>query len=156
MFGALLRGAIAGAAGTTALNTATYVDMALRGRGASSTPQRTVERLADRVGVEVPGEGEEQDNRVSGVGSLLGMTTGIGVGMLYGAARELGWRPPLPAAALTAAGTAMAGSSAPMTALGVTDPRTWSATDWLSDALPHLAYGLTTALAFALMARNSP
>jgi hypothetical protein len=27
----------------------------------------------------------------------------------------------------------------------VTDLRTWSATDWLSDAVPHLAYGLVTA-----------
>ena len=27
-----------------------------------------------------------------------------------------------------------------MTVLGITDPRTWSATDWLSDVVPHLAY----------------
>jgi hypothetical protein len=29
-----------------------------------------------------------------------------------------------------------------MTVLGVTDPRTWSATDWVSDLVPHLVYGL--------------
>jgi hypothetical protein len=28
-----------------------------------------------------------------------------------------------------------------MTVLGVTDPRTWSAVDWISDLVPHLAYG---------------
>ena len=28
-----------------------------------------------------------------------------------------------------------------MTVLGVTDPRTWSAVDWISDVVPHLAYG---------------
>ena len=31
-----------------------------------------------------------------------------------------------------------------MTALKVTDPRTWSAVDWLSDVVPHLVYGLVT------------
>ena len=28
-----------------------------------------------------------------------------------------------------------------MTALGITDPRQWSATDWASDVVPHVAYG---------------
>jgi hypothetical protein len=32
-----------------------------------------------------------------------------------------------------------------MTALGVTDPRSWDATSWLSDVIPHLAYGAVTA-----------
>jgi hypothetical protein len=32
-----------------------------------------------------------------------------------------------------------------MVALGVTDPRTWPASSWLSDLLPHLAYGVVTA-----------
>ena len=40
--GWMLRGAAAGAAGTTALNVVTYLDMAVRGRPASSTPERTV------------------------------------------------------------------------------------------------------------------
>lgn len=39
----------------------------------------------------------------------------------------------------------MAGSDAPATALGVTDPRTWSRTAWLSDIVPHLVYGTVTA-----------
>jgi hypothetical protein len=30
----------------------------------------------------------------------------------------------------------------PMTALGVTDPRTWRAADWAADILPHLAYAV--------------
>ncbi len=41
----VLLGAAAGAAGATALNALTYVDMAVRGRPASSTPETTVERL---------------------------------------------------------------------------------------------------------------
>jgi hypothetical protein len=39
----------------------------------------------------------------------------------------------------------MAAGDGPMTALGVTDPRTWAATDWISDVVPHLAYGTVTA-----------
>ena len=41
-----LRGAAAGAAGSTALNAVTYLDMAGRGRGSSSTPEQTVQALA--------------------------------------------------------------------------------------------------------------
>ena len=33
-----------------------------------------------------------------------------------------------------------------MTVLGVTDPRTWAATDWVADVIPHLAYGVLTAV----------
>ena len=35
-----------------------------------------------------------------------------------------------------------------MAALGVSDPRTWRPADWLSDLVPHLAYGAVTALAY--------
>jgi hypothetical protein len=28
--------------------------------------------------------------------------------------------------------------------LGVSDPRTWTAGDWVGDAVPHLAYGAVT------------
>jgi hypothetical protein len=45
----MLRGAAAGAAGTTVLNAVTYVDMALRARPASSTPERTVDTIANRL-----------------------------------------------------------------------------------------------------------
>jgi hypothetical protein len=40
-------------------------------------------------------------------------------------------------------------ANGPMTAMGLTDPRTWSRTDWLSDVLPHLAYGWVTASTYA-------
>jgi hypothetical protein len=39
----------------------------------------------------------------------------------------------------------MAGANGPMTALGITDPRRWSPAAWISDVVPHLAYGLVTA-----------
>jgi hypothetical protein len=137
-----LRGAAAGAAGTTALNAVTHLDMAIRGRGSSSTPEQTVERLAEKTHVPIPGRGETQENRVRGLGPLLGLGAGVGVAVLAGVVRAAGFRssPPVGAALLTLG--AMGVGNGPMAALGVTHPRSWSATDWLSDVVPHLAYGV--------------
>jgi hypothetical protein len=138
------RGALAGAAGTTALNAVTYLDMAVRGRPASSTPEQSVEAMASRAGVDIPGEGETRDNRVAGIGPLFGTATGIGVGVLFGLLRRAGLRLPGPVDAVVVGATAMAASNVSMTRLGVTDPKEWGAAGWLSDALPHLAYGAVT------------
>ncbi|GIM96158.1 hypothetical protein Ato02nite_079510 [Paractinoplanes toevensis] len=140
----MLAGAAAGAAGTAALNAATYLDMVWRGRGTSSTPEQTVEAIEDRLPVSVPGEGETRDNRIAGLGSLTGMLTGVGIGAAFGVARAAGFRPPLPVGGALAGITAMASTDVSMTALRVTDPRGWSATDWLSDLVPHLVYGAVT------------
>jgi hypothetical protein len=143
-----LRGAAAGAAASTALNAVTYLDMAVRGRGSSSTPERTVEKLAETVHVRIPGDDETRQNRVQGLGPLIGTVAGVGVGVLAGLVRASGHRSrPLVGTALTTLGI-MVAANGPMTAMGVTDPRTWSATDWISDLLPHLAYGavVTTTL----------
>ena len=43
----IARGALAGAAGTTALNAATYLDMALRGRPASDSTEQLVEKTSE-------------------------------------------------------------------------------------------------------------
>lgn len=60
-------------------------------------------------------------------------------------ARAFGFRTHLVLAGVIAAAGAMAGADAPMAALGVSDPGTWAVKDWLSDGVPHLAYGLLTA-----------
>jgi hypothetical protein len=139
--GWVLRGCAAGAAGTTALNAVTYLDMTIRGRGTSSTPEQTVERLADKVHVPIPGDEEKRQNRVQGLGPLTGLVAGIGVGALAGLARAAGLRSsPLVGTALTT-GVVLVAANGPMTVLGITDPRTWSRTDWISDLVPHLAYG---------------
>jgi hypothetical protein len=137
-------GAIAGAAGTTALNAVTYLDMAARGRPSSSTPQDTVETLAGTIGADIPGDDETRQNRLSGLGPLLGILTGVGVGALLGTLRHAGVRLPAPLAAVAAGAAAMSASNGSMAALGVTDPRRWDADSWLSDALPHVAYGAVT------------
>jgi len=140
--GWMLRGAAAGAAGSTALNAVTYLDMTVRGRGTSSTPEDTVEKLAATAHVPIPGDGEIRQNRVEGLGPLMGLVAGIGVGVLGGLARASGYRSAKPVGiTLTTLGVLVA-ANGPMTALGVTDPRTWSAVDWISDLVPHLAYGV--------------
>jgi hypothetical protein len=153
MFRQILAGAAAGAAGTTALNTAAYADMAWRGRPSSDTPQQTVEALAARTGLSVPGSGDERANRLSGLGALAGIATGVLIGAAYGAVRSLGVRPPLAVSGLLTGAAAMAVNDAGMTALGVTDPRTWSRTDWVADAVPHLAFGVVTAATYEATAR---
>jgi hypothetical protein len=149
----LLRGALAGAAGTTALNAATYVDMALRGRPTSTTPEDTVERAQDLTGVSLAGDSETAGNRRSGLGALLGIAAGLATGAAYGALRPRLARVPLPLLGAAAGVLANVASTGPMAALGVTDPRSWPASSWVSDLLPHLAYGAVTALAFEEMRR---
>jgi hypothetical protein len=137
-----LRGAAAGAAGSTALNAVTYLDMAVRGRGASSTPEDTVEKLAGAAHVTIPGDQETRENRRQGLGPLMGLVAGVGVGTIGGLARASGYLSAKPVGvALTTLGV-MVAANGPMAALGVTNPRTWSTTDWISDIVPHLAYGL--------------
>jgi hypothetical protein len=119
----LLSGAAAGAAGTTTLNVITYLDIAVRGRPTSNTPEKTVEAMARLFGLTVPG-----------------------MGVILGLAYALGWRPGLLVATLVATAIALIGTNGPMTVLGVTDPRTWGVVGWISDLIPHFGYGVVTAL----------
>jgi len=141
----LLLGAAAGSAGTTALNAATYVDMAVRGRPTSSTPEETVEKLADLTGATVPGDEDARGNRLSGLGALTGIAAGVGVGAAYGLARAAGWRPGVLVGTIATTLAVELAGNGPMTALRITDPRTWPASSWAADLGPHLAYGAVTA-----------
>ncbi|WP_329085066.1 hypothetical protein [Streptosporangium sp. NBC_01469] len=142
----LTAGILAGAAGTTALDLAGYLDMTVRGRPASGLPAQAAGKLADRAGTDL-GSGETADSRREGLGALLGYATGLGVGALYGLLAE-DRRVPLPVAALGLSAMAMTASVVPLAALGLTDPRDWSASSWVSDIVPHLAYGLTAAVVY--------
>src|SRR4051812_9949197 len=92
----LLRGALvgaaAGAAGTTALNAVTYLDMAVRGRPSSSTPEQSVEKLAETARVPTPGDGEQRNTRLAGLGPLFGIAAGVGTGAVLGVVRAAGLR----------------------------------------------------------------
>ena len=118
--------------------------MAGRGRPASSTPEDSVEAMAHTAGVEIPADEKSQQNRLSGLGPLLGTLTGVGMGAVVGILRYAGLRLPAPLAALAAGAGVIAVTDGSMTALGLTDPRKWDAGSWLSDALPHPAYGTVT------------
>jgi hypothetical protein len=142
MTGTFARGLIAGATGITALNTVSLLDISLRGRPASTVPERTVDALADALGTGVPGHGAVRDARRSALGALAGIANGLGVGVLASLARSAaGIRMPGPVGAVVTGAVAMAATDVPIAALSVSDPRTWTTTDWVADAVPHLAYG---------------
>jgi len=150
----LRRGLIAGAAGTTALNVVTYLDMALRGRPASTAPGKAVDRLGEAAGRTLPGGRAERANRREGIGAVLGLSAGLGLGVVAALGRAAGVRLPRPLGGVATGALAMAATDVPMAALGLTDPRTWTAADWLSDVVPHLAYGAVTHS--ALVASEGP
>ncbi|WDZ83180.1 hypothetical protein [Micromonospora cathayae] len=139
----LVDGMIAGAAGSAALNMVSYLDMVARARPASGTPDATAARLADLTHTDL-GPPEQATNRRAGLGPLLGYGLGVTVAAGFAALtrhRRPGW----PTTVTLLGGGVMALSAGGMTALGVTDPRRWTRTDWLSDLAPHLAYGLVAA-----------
>ncbi|MGW3890098.1 hypothetical protein ACWD69_15525 [Micromonospora chokoriensis] len=146
-------GAIAGAVGSTALNVVSYLDMALRGRPESDVPQETVDKLAGFAHLDL-GSGDRRANRRSGLGPLIGYGLGIAAGVafaLYAGDR----RQPLPVATGLLGAGVMTMTDGSITALGLSDPRTWRRSDWLSDIIPHLAYGLTAAATWNRLRRPS-
>lgn len=134
-------GIAAGAAGVTALNAITYLDMAVRARPSSSTPAQAVERLARKAGANIPGEGGDHDNRLAGLGPLAGILTGAAVGVAAAFARPALAKIPAALAAAALGALTMAGSDGPLVALGLTSPGEWALADWASDIIPHLGYG---------------
>jgi hypothetical protein len=154
MWKAASRGALAGAAGATALNILTYADMALRARPASELPERSVEEIAKRSGRDPLGEGETRERRIDGLGPLAGLATGVGVGVAAGLLRPLLLRLPLVLSGTAVGAAAMTASDVPLTALRLTEPKKWSAADWAADAVPHLAFGLVTMAALRAFSRS--
>lgn len=143
----IAKGAIAGAAGTTALNAATYLDMAARGRPTSSLPEAAIEKLAETASLQIPGDADSRPNRISGLAALNGLVTGVMVGAAAGLVHP---RRRLTTGALVMV-AAMGSANGAMAKLGLTDPRQWSATDWASDVIPHLAYAYVTTAALEML-----
>ncbi|MEH1099836.1 hypothetical protein [Micromonospora sp. CPCC 205561] len=140
---ALADGAIAGAVGSAALNVVSYLDMVVRARPASSTPEESARRLAQLAHVDL-GPEDRAANRRSGLGPVLGYGMGVAAGVGY-ALLARGRRMPLALATGVLGGVVMTMSDGTTALLGVTDPRTWSRSDWLADLVPHLAYGVAAA-----------
>lgn len=147
----LLAGLAAGAVGTVALNVATYLDMAVRGRASSTVPAQVAGTIAEKTHLPLKAEDEEgpaAESRRTALGQLMGYVTGLGVGAVYGLVRPHARDVPWPLSGIALGAAAMAGSDVPATLLGVTDPATWPPSSWAADVVPHLAYGLATALAY--------
>ncbi|KAF3468263.1 hypothetical protein [Streptomyces sp. Tu 3180] len=144
MIRSILRGGVAGAAGTTALNAVTCADMAWRGRPSSEVPARVVDRLTEEAGHPVPGTGGTRDNRLSGLGALSGIAVGCGIGVAVSLLHRAGVRVPVWPGGVVTGALAMAATDLPIARLKVSSPADWSARDWASDVVPHLAYGLVT------------
>jgi hypothetical protein len=149
----ILKGTVAGAVGTVALNVTTYADMAIRGRPSSSAPTQMVSTLARFVGLAPAAQdGGTQDqaaqNRESGLGALLGYVNGLGTGLAYALLRAQRDSVPIPLASIGVGLTAMAASDVPLIALRVSNPKTWGISGWLADVIPHLIYGLVTVTTY--------
>jgi hypothetical protein len=65
-------------------------------------------------------------------------------------ALALGWLPQ-PVRAVGVGLGVMASTAAANAMVGTSDPRTWSVSDWVSDLLPHVAYGVGTVATFDAM-----
>lgn len=150
----LTEGMLAGLAGGSALNTVTYLDMLVRARPASQTPERSAGRLAHLARVDLGSE-RQAANRRSGLGPLLGQLTAVATTVAFTLLVRRR-RPPVPVATALLGAGAMVASDGPLVALAVTDPRRWSRADWLADAIPHLAYGLAAAVTLDRMRAHRP
>ena len=156
MLRGVLLGAVAGATGNLTLEIVTYGDMLLRGRSASGVPAKMAGILADKFGIEAlssAATGNQADNRRSAAGALLGYALGVGLGGAYGLVRPGLGRISMPLAGVAVGVAAMTAADASYAATGVSDPRTWTMTDWISDLVPHIIYGLVTVATYETIAR---
>jgi hypothetical protein len=139
-------GLISGAAGTLALEMASYVDMAVRGRPASELPSQAADKLASEVDVDL-GSDDEGESRKSAFGALLGyaagLAVGVGFGMFAGRRRISSLQ-----GGIVVGLVAMAAADVPMVKLELTDPRTWERSDWIADIVPHVIYGVTVTTVY--------
>jgi hypothetical protein len=140
------RGLIAGAAGVTALDAVTYLDMLVRGRPASDVPARTVNELAKKIGIDrLDADDDKTNNRRSATGALVGYADGVLGGVAYGALHSA-VRIPWPLGAALLAGLTLLVGEGSAARVGVVDWSKWSAKEWIADIVPRLAYGGVAAL----------
>ncbi len=144
----VLKGLLAGAAGTIALEIVSYGDMLLRGRPASELPATVVQKIATRMGASEFAHADDAATKArrSAVGALLGYGVGLGAGVGYALMRPNveRWLPWPIGGAMLGAVTLIA-SEGSATALGATDWSTWSTAEWIADIVPRTLYGLTAA-----------
>lgn len=151
----LVNGALAGAAGTCALNLFAYLDMAATRRSSSAVPRLAAHAIAARAGLAPrPIDDEASMSRWEGFGEALGyvhgVCQGIGYGFVRARLRESAWRVGAVALCLE---TFVVGEGACI-ALGATDPRTWGLQGYARGLLLRLAFGIVTAAAFDALSES--
>lgn len=146
----IVRGALAGVAGKAALDTLTYLDMLLRGRPSSGVPSEMAGQVASRVGLDDAFDPDTSQGsaRRESLGSLLGTATGVGVAVAYAVVTRGRGFARLPVSGVLVALSAMVAADAGAVVEGVTDPSEWGVSGWVSDVVPHLAFGFVTAAVF--------
>jgi hypothetical protein len=149
-------GALAGAAGTAALDAVTYADMALRGRPPSELPDNMARKLAELIGCdEFAKPADRLSDRVkqqrAGIAALLGYADGFGTGAIVGLVRPALRDVPLFWAGIGAGVLGMVMSEGVATVLGQTDPSKWPLSSWVEDIVPHCVYGWVTCIVFDAM-----
>lgn len=151
----LIKGAVAGLVGTATLELMTNTDIVVRARPPSQIPAEMAGRLANFAGLEL-GNKKQAARRTNAAGAVMGYLTGAMVGTAYGMLAGRMRTRPLWVGGPTVSALAMAGANLPAIAMGITKPTTWTASDWLSDLVPHLAYGFATAAAFEALSNSEP
>jgi hypothetical protein len=150
----VVAGIVAGAVGTLALDAVSYGDMALRGRPPSAVPADTLGVMLRRRGIAAASDDDERArHRVSALAALGGYAVGVSIGALYAWAAPVMRRVPFAVRAVTAGTAAMAAGNAGPIMAGTTDPGEWGVAGWISDVVPHLAYGVAAAAAFDAVTR---
>lgn len=149
MFRRLVAGLAAGATGTIALEVTSYLDILVRGRPPSDQPQRVGKALARALGMKF-GKGRAANARTDALGSAVGYIDGLTLPVAYALSAPARDRPVGRAAVLLSL-AAMVGSNWMPVALGLSDPRSWSIDDWLTDLVPHVVYGLVAATTYELL-----
>ncbi|MFL5625234.1 MAG: hypothetical protein ACJ788_06510 [Ktedonobacteraceae bacterium] len=153
MLGSALRGMVAGAMGTVALDITTYMDMAIRGRSSSNASSELIHTIAEKIRLPLSSQDQTAQNRESGLGALLGYVNGLGTGSIYGMLRSRFGEIPIPLAGTIVGLTAMAASDVPLVTLGVSNPKTWGISGWLADLIPHLVYGIVTVATYETLSK---
>lgn len=149
-----LRGALAGAAGTCALNFAAYLDMAATRRPASEVPRLAAHAIAAKLGLEPkPIDDEPSLSRWEGFGEALGHVHGVSQGIGYAVLRGTVLDgPPWWVGAMSLCLETFVVGEGTCVALGATDPTTWGVAGYARGLGLRLAFGVVTALAYEALA----
>lgn len=142
----LVRGAVAGLAGTAAMTVSSTAEARLRHRDPSTTPARAAQKV---LGIErFPSE--EAEERFS---TLVHWSYGTGWGIARALLGEAGLPPAV--AAPTHFAAMWGGAVVMLPALDVTPPVTkWGGTEVAVDVFHHLVYEASTGLAYELLAHR--